>query len=223
MTTIPTITRLLDNLLDELQSSDDPSFTTPQIDLLEKRLFEIQELFHEAVSPAKRRDPHESESNGGNAMTDSSEMTNVQRAARAERILKRYQSGDEDLQTCLADVLTDAMHWCDSTSLDFQAISGQAFRYYIEELGEPPVVRDVPQSLASVIHRLLATRRQIAHIWSIEDVQSQCDWLTDEQAWEVLQSVKRHVDACVGINWDVINHVVHDLYPQSPSTHPKGN
>ena len=67
-------------------------------------------------------------------MTNSSEMTNLQRAARAERILKRYQSGEDDLQTCLADVLTDAMHWCDSTGLDFQAISGQAYRYYIEEL-----------------------------------------------------------------------------------------
>ncbi len=156
-------------------------------------------------------------------MTNSSEMTNRQRAARAERILKRYQSGEDDLQTCLADVLTDAMHWCDSTGLDFQAISGQAYRYYIEELGEQPVVREVSQSMASDIHRLLATRRQIAHIWSIEDVQSQCDWLTDEQAWEVLQSVKRHSDASVGINWDVIDQFAHDLYPQSPSTHPKGN
>ena len=156
-------------------------------------------------------------------MTNSSEMTNLQRAARAERILKRYQSGDEDLQTCLADVLTDAMHWCDSTGLDFPSICDQAYRYYIEELGEQPVVREVSLSLASDIHRLLATRRQIAHIWSIEDVQSRCDWLTDEQAWEVLQSVKRHSDACVGINWDVLDQVAHDLYPQSPSTHSKGN
>ena len=156
-------------------------------------------------------------------MNNFSEMTNLQRAARAERILKRYQSGDDDLQTSLADVLTDAMHWCDSTGLDFLAISGQACRYYFEELGEQPVARDVPQSLSSVIHGLLATRRQIADIWSIEDVQSQCDWLTDEQAWEVLQSVKRHSDASVGINWDVIDQVAQDLYPQSPSTHPKGN
>ncbi len=156
-------------------------------------------------------------------MTNSSEMTNLQRAARAERILKRYQVDHEDLQTCLADVLADAMHWCDSTGLDFQAISSQAYRYYIEELGQQPVVRDVPQSLASDIHRLLATRRHIADIWSIEDVQSQCDWLTDEQAWEVLQSVERQADASVGINWDVIDQIAHDLYPQSPSTHSKGN
>ena len=155
-------------------------------------------------------------------MTNSSEMTNIQRAARVERILKRYQTGDDDLQTCLADVLTDAMHWCDSTGLDFQAISGQAYRYYIEELGELPVFMDITESLSNVIHKLLATRRQIADIWSVEDVQSQCDWLTDEQAWEVLQSVKRHSDACVGINWDVLDQVAQDLYPQSPSTHPKG-
>ena len=67
-------------------------------------------------------------------MPHSSEMTNFQRAARVERILKRYQTGDDDLQTCLADVLTDAMHWCDSTRLDFKAICDQACRYYIEEL-----------------------------------------------------------------------------------------
>ena len=79
-------------------------------------------------------------------------MTNLQRAARAEHILKRYQMGDDDLQTGLADVLADAMHWCDSTGLDFQSICDQAYRYYVDELDEP-----------------------------------------------------------------------HDLFPQSPSTHPKGN
>ena len=80
---------------------------------------------------------------GGASVTNSSEMTNIQRAARVERILKRYQTGDDDLQTCLADVLTDAMHWCDSTGLDFPSISGQAYRYYIEELGEQPVTHEL--------------------------------------------------------------------------------
>jgi hypothetical protein len=61
-------------------------------------------------------------------MTNSSEMTNIQRAARVERILKRYQTGDDDLQTCLADVLTDAMHWCDSTGLAFRQCATRSFR-----------------------------------------------------------------------------------------------
>ena len=53
MPTSTTIPSLLDNLLDELQSSDDPSFTTPQIDLLEKRFFEIKESLAEDASSAE--------------------------------------------------------------------------------------------------------------------------------------------------------------------------
>ena len=44
--------------------------------------------------------------------------------------------------------------------------------------------------------------RQIAHIWSIEDVQSIRPDLSEEQAWEVLQDVKIVIkDAELGINW----------------------
>ena len=41
------------------------------------------------------------------------------------------------------------------------------------------------------VHVLLAPRRQIASIWSIEDVQEVRPDLTDDQAWEVLQQVER--------------------------------
>lgn len=73
------------------------------------------------------------------------------------------------------------------------------------------------------IHERLAARHQIAHIWSIEDVQLLRPDLTDEQAWEILQAVKHQCDACVGINWDVISQIAHDLYAPSPTTHSKGN
>lgn len=45
------IRRRLDNLLDELMDSDDPSFTTDQVDLLEKRFFEISQNQDESPEP----------------------------------------------------------------------------------------------------------------------------------------------------------------------------
>ena len=55
-------------------------------------------------------------------------------------------------------------------------------------------------------HAILAARRQIAAVWSIEDVQEIRPDLTDEQAWDVLQAVHRHHDAALGINWDVLDY-----------------
>ena len=62
-------------------------------------------------------------------------MTNALRAARAERILARYRTGD-DLHTSLVDFLADAMHWCDYTGDDFFLALAQACRHYIHELND---------------------------------------------------------------------------------------
>lgn len=45
------IKRLLDQLLDEIQSSDDPSFNTQQVDFLEKRFFELGQSARELTEP----------------------------------------------------------------------------------------------------------------------------------------------------------------------------
>ena len=66
------------------------------------------------------------------------------------------------------------------------------------------------------IHALLASRRQIAAIWSIEDVQQVRPDLTDEQAWEVLQQVKRRHDAEIGINWIVLECHADMLHDDAP-------
>lgn len=47
-------------------------------------------------------------------------------------------------------------------------------------------------------------KTQIAVIWSVEDVQSLDDSLTDEQAMKVLEFAKNKHDAEIGINWDVL-------------------
>jgi len=60
--------------------------------------------------------------------------------------------------------------------------------------------------------------RQVAIIWSIEDVQSVRPDLTDEQAMEVLWSAERSHDATVGINWDVLTDYANTLFPETPDT-----
>jgi hypothetical protein len=68
------------------------------------------------------------------------------------------------------------------------------------------------------IHALLAARRQIAAIWSIEDVQEIHPGLTDGQAWEVLEAVGRYHDATIGINWDVLGCHADMLFGDAPET-----
>ena len=69
------------------------------------------------------------------------------------------------------------------------------------------------------IHALLEERRQIAAIWSIEDVQEVRRDLTDEQAWEVLQYAGGSHDATIGIDWDVLACHAETLFGAAPETH----
>jgi hypothetical protein len=55
---------------------------------------------------------------------------------------------------------------------------------------------------------------EIAIVWSIADVQSIRPDLTDEQASDVLKSLKRNHDATIGINWDLIEIIADDLFPE---------
>ena len=68
------------------------------------------------------------------------------------------------------------------------------------------------------IYALLAERRQIAAIWSIEDVQEVRPDLTDEQAWEVLQEVERQLDATLGVTWETLEWVAQHLFGVAPET-----
>jgi len=46
---------------------------------------------------------------------------------------------------------------------------------------------------------------EIAIIWSVEDIKTQCPWLSDDDAYEVLCRLDQKHDATIGINWDVID------------------
>ena len=68
------------------------------------------------------------------------------------------------------------------------------------------------------IHELLRARRQVAVIWSIEDVQAVRSHLSDDQSWEVLQRCVRVHDCEVGFTWMLIEAVADDMYPEAPPT-----
>ena len=57
--------------------------------------------------------------------------------------------------------------------------------------------------------------KQIAIIWSIEDVQSYRPDLNDEQAMEVLRFAEAKHDADFGVTWDVIIFWANELYPET--------
>lgn len=63
------------------------------------------------------------------------------------------------------------------------------------------------------IHEHLKDNKQIANIWSVDDVLEVADWLTEDEAWEVLQRVYYKVDCSVGISWETLETQAQDMYP----------
>ena len=62
------------------------------------------------------------------------------------------------------------------------------------------------------IQEILAKRREIALIWSIDDVKSRRRDLNDDQCWRVLQECERRHNAEYGINWEAIEEHANDLF-----------
>ena len=53
---------------------------------------------------------------------------------------------------------------------------------------------------------------EISIVWHIDDVKEQCNWLTDDQARDVLHNLKHKHNADIGINWDVIDITANILW-----------
>jgi hypothetical protein len=68
------------------------------------------------------------------------------------------------------------------------------------------------------VHALLAERRQIAVIWSVDDVQQERPDLNPDQAWKVLQRVKKYHDCNYGITWEHLRMAADDLFPVAEAT-----
>jgi hypothetical protein len=50
--------------------------------------------------------------------------------------------------------------------------------------------------------------RQVAIIWSIEDVQALDKNISDSEAMIILKRAENHHDAEIGINWEVLQYYV---------------
>ena len=49
--------------------------------------------------------------------------------------------------------------------------------------------------------------------WHVDDVLEDHQWLTKDQAREVLKRLNKYHDANIGINWEFIASVVDDIFP----------
>ena len=70
----------------------------------------------------------------------------------------------------------------------------------------PPSIDDIKR---------LADPDWLADWWHADDIQGQCDWLTDEEAREALKLIDKHSNPTIGINWDSIDAIVYEHF-----THP---
>ena len=84
---------------------------------------------------------------------------------------------------------------------------------------EEDITGEVRDILMNDIHDILMRvtmqfnpHEQIALIWSVEDVQTIRDDLTEEQAMDVLNVVERRHDADIGVNWDTLEYWIDELY-----------
>lgn len=55
--------------------------------------------------------------------------------------------------------------------------------------------------------------------WHVEDILSQDPDLTDDQVLKVMHLIANHHDACVGINWDVIDCAIQQVKEESCSAY----
>lgn len=62
------------------------------------------------------------------------------------------------------------------------------------------------------IQEALNANRQIAIIWSIEDVKDRRPDLSDDQAWQVLQSCQRQHDCNFGLTWETLDSAADMLF-----------
>lgn len=74
--------------------------------------------------------------------------------------------------------------------------------YFASEFGPAKPVQPEPDF--SKVNFVADSNRKINLVWSVEDVQGVAPGLTEAQAIEVLQTVKRRHDAEIGVNWDVL-------------------
>ena len=135
--------------------------------------------------------------------------------ALAEEVAARIRRRHSALQEALA--------WLATAAEDLEAaMDGETSQFAVERDETAAACGHARDALATGaeldVHRLLAGRRQVAVIWSIEDVQAVRPELTDDQAWEILKRCYDKHDCEVGFTWQYIEDVADILFPEQPST-----
>ncbi|MEW4569515.1 hypothetical protein AB1L88_16745 [Tautonia sp. JC769] len=147
---------------------------------------------------------------------------NRRRAMRIGHILDRNADGQTGREG-LIDLLADARHWCDRHGESYARLDRLAHEHYLaEQQAGLEAIEPVEDEASLNVHGLLERGRQIAVVWSVEDVLQVRPDLSPEQAWDVLVSCRRRHDATIGINWDVLEVAAGCLYPEPQSNHEQG-
>ncbi|QVL31640.1 hypothetical protein KIH39_22780 [Telmatocola sphagniphila] len=68
------------------------------------------------------------------------------------------------------------------------------------------------------IHALLAEHKQIAIVWSAEDVHEVRPDLDVYEAWDVLQLVRKQYDCNFGISWETLEAAALSLFGEDPES-----
>jgi hypothetical protein len=71
----------------------------------------------------------------------------------------------------------------------------------------------MPKPTMTEFYELLEERREIALIWSIEDVLAVREDLDDVQAWRVLQECERCYEYRSDITYEFIEHIASIVFP----------
>jgi hypothetical protein len=74
------------------------------------------------------------------------------------------------------------------------------------------------ETIDRLIAELLRSRRRVAILWSIEDVQTIRPDLDADQCWEVLQQAEQEHDANCGITWESLETIAWNLYEPRTET-----
>jgi len=71
---------------------------------------------------------------------------------------------------------------------------------------------NISEEIEQNIDDLLTAQRMIGIIWQIEDVKGRRPELSDQQCWDVLQTMQREHDCGLGISWDTIESTAESLF-----------
>jgi hypothetical protein len=131
----------------------------------------------------------------------------------AERVRKIARQ----LLDALKRLLTSYCYWLPRYG-DSEAVNSAMVKdakELIAQAEDDGITPDAPQM---DVHAVLAGRREIAAIWNIKDVQSVRPDLSNEQAWEVLQTALSRHDAGTGINWLVLKCHADEMFGNAPAS-----